>query len=366
MTETTTSDPDGQLPGDLPTIDPDPPSALPPAPIASTRHLAFGAAGIGIGLIAGILIGTIAGPLFTGIADAQTPSPIAGAVSTCDVEDNAWIVVGDGGDSISMQTKGEESGGADLVDVVCVLTELDVPDSVITRMSSTRALDGRQAAEWNNLSGSWGYHPDNGLDIVIESPTTDPHQNRIQVIRKATHMNARITITAAALLATLALAGCSQTGGTTTSRDEPAAVASEAPAAAQPDVAPFGGTFTYEDGIAVTVAAPAPYTPSQYAAGATHPNNVTITFTVVNGTAETLELLAFPEVTSGGVKGESITDLSNDSVALEPFGGNADVLPGQSFSWTMAYSLADLADVTVSISPSAFEHDAAIFSTVAG
>ncbi|MBT2500103.1 hypothetical protein J7E25_13505 [Agromyces sp. ISL-38] len=180
-------------------------------------------------------------------------------------------------------------------------------------------------------------------------------------------MNTRIAITATALLlAGLALTGCSQTGGTTTSRDEPAAVASEAPAAAQPDVTPLGGTFTYEDGIAVTAAAPAPFTPSPYAAGATHPNNVTITFTVVSGGEETLELLAMPEITSGGVKGESITDLSNDTVALEPFGGNADVLPGQSFSWTMAYSLADAADVTVSIAPTPFAYDAAIFSTVAG
>lgn len=181
-------------------------------------------------------------------------------------------------------------------------------------------------------------------------------------------MNTRISITAAALLlAGLALTGCAQTGGATTSRDEPAAaVASDAPAPAQPDVTPFGGTFTYEDGVALTVAAPAPYTPSQYAAGATHPNNVTITFTVVNGSDATLELLSMPEVTSGGVKGESITDLSNDTVALEPFGGNADVLPGQSFSWTMAYSLADAADVTVSIAPTPFTYDAAIFSTLAG
>jgi hypothetical protein len=180
-------------------------------------------------------------------------------------------------------------------------------------------------------------------------------------------MNTRISTTAAAiLLAGVALTGCAQTGGATTSRDEPAAVASDAPALAQPDVTPLGGTFTYDDGVALTVAAPAPFTPSEYAAGATHPNNVTISFTVVNGSAETLELLAMPEVTSGGVKGESITDLSNDTVALEPFGGNADVLPGQSFSWAMAYSLADASDVTVSIAPKPFTYDAAIFSTVAG
>ncbi|WP_022889500.1 hypothetical protein [Agromyces italicus] len=166
----------------------------------------------------------------------------------------------------------------------------------------------------------------------------------------------------------LALTGCS-TGGTTTSAEEPAAAAPEAAtpeAPAQPGVTLLGGTFTYDDGVAITVAAPTPYTPSEYAAGATLANNVTMTFTVANESEETLELLAMPEVTSGGVAGESITDLSNDQVALEPFGGNANVLPGQSFSWTMAYSLADLADVTVSVSPAPFSYDTAIFSTTVG
>ncbi|GAA1768762.1 hypothetical protein GCM10009747_32200 [Agromyces humatus] len=139
-----------------------------PPPIGSTRHLAYGAAGIGIGLIVDTLIGAVAGPVIATATAALTPSPINGAVQTCDVEDNAWIVVGDDGDSVAMQTEGAESSGADLTDVVCVLTELDVPDSVVTRMDSTRALDGRQTADWDQLAASWGYHPDNGLDLVIE------------------------------------------------------------------------------------------------------------------------------------------------------------------------------------------------------
>ncbi|GAA4379531.1 hypothetical protein [Agromyces bauzanensis] len=148
--------------------DPAVPGTPPDAGTPSTRHLAFGAAGIGIGLIAGVVVGALAGPLFGAITAAVTPSPITRAVETCDVADNAWIVVGDDGDSVSLQTEGDETSGAELTDVVCVLVELDVPDSVITRMDSTRALDGRQTAEWDDLSASWGYHPSNGLDIVIE------------------------------------------------------------------------------------------------------------------------------------------------------------------------------------------------------
>lgn len=52
--------------------------------------------------------------------------------------------------------------------MACVLFELKIPDSVVSRIDSTRALDGRQDAKWENYSASWGYHPDSGLDIVVE------------------------------------------------------------------------------------------------------------------------------------------------------------------------------------------------------
>jgi hypothetical protein len=170
MTETSSPQIDAEAEPDEATaiIDPLVPGPPSEAGAPSTRHLAFGVAGIGIGLVVGILIGALARPLFTAVTAAVTPSPITKAVETCDVADNRWIVVGDDGDSVSLQTEGDETSGADLADVVCVLAELDVPDSVITRMDSTRALDGRQTGEWDDLSASWSYHPSNGLDIVIE------------------------------------------------------------------------------------------------------------------------------------------------------------------------------------------------------
>ena len=57
---------------------------------------------------------------------------------------NPWITVGDVGRSISMQGEGEESDGANLDDLACVLLKLATPVSVINRSHSTRALDGRQ------------------------------------------------------------------------------------------------------------------------------------------------------------------------------------------------------------------------------
>ncbi len=66
--------------------------------------------------------------------------------------------------------EGDEPGTGDLGlgDIVCVLSELDVPDSVITKMDSTTSLDGRQEDEWAGIEASWKYHPDNGLDVVLE------------------------------------------------------------------------------------------------------------------------------------------------------------------------------------------------------
>ena len=31
-----------------------------------------------------------------------------------------------------------------------------------------RALDGRQTGTWDDFEASWGYHPDDGINLVIE------------------------------------------------------------------------------------------------------------------------------------------------------------------------------------------------------
>ncbi|MEH6781756.1 MAG: hypothetical protein V7618_09335 [Rhodoglobus sp.] len=134
--------------------------------------LTSGLIGVGIGLATGLVIGLAIipalGNVTGGLVAATQPSPITAAVETCGVETNRWIDVGDKGMSLSMQSLGEESSGAEFGDVFCMLNELDIPDSVLNRIDSTRALDGRQTADWDGFRASWGYHPDNGLDIVIE------------------------------------------------------------------------------------------------------------------------------------------------------------------------------------------------------
>ena len=145
------------------------PAPLPAgSPAFTPRELRLGAIGIGLGLVVGIVGSLLVASVAGGIGSLVTSRALADAATACDVEANSWIEVGDEGRSISMKSEGEESDGADISDIACIFGELDTPDSVINRVDSTRALDGRQTATWNDFSASWGYHPDDGLDIVIE------------------------------------------------------------------------------------------------------------------------------------------------------------------------------------------------------
>ena len=46
---------------------------------------------------------------------------------------------------------------------------LGLPDSLYERMGATRALDGTQTADYDNVFISWSYHPDSGLKVIYES-----------------------------------------------------------------------------------------------------------------------------------------------------------------------------------------------------
>ena len=144
------------------------PPPLPQGPAFNKRDLTIGLVSLAIGLIVGVGGTLTAASSGGGTGSLLASTAIAAATETCDDVDNGWITVGDEGQSISMQSEGEESPGAEYIDVLCVLDQLEVPDSVNTRIGSTRALDGRQTATWDDFDASWGYHPDSGLDIVVE------------------------------------------------------------------------------------------------------------------------------------------------------------------------------------------------------
>lgn len=77
--------------------------------------------------------------------------------------------VGDDGRTLIIDHKGEDDvDGLSMDQLVCAVTVLDITDALVAQMGSTRAMDGVQTGSWDRYTAVWSYHPDSGLDIVIE------------------------------------------------------------------------------------------------------------------------------------------------------------------------------------------------------
>lgn len=69
--------------------------------------------------------------------------------------------------SISVDSKNQYDYDG-LIDIASILGILGMPDSLLTEMSGTNALMGRQTQTYNGIEVSWSYHPDNGLDAIFK------------------------------------------------------------------------------------------------------------------------------------------------------------------------------------------------------
>lgn len=49
-----------------------------------------------------------------------------------------------------------------------LLDELGLPASTLARIEGTRAVDGTQVVETESITGRWTYHPDDGLNLILE------------------------------------------------------------------------------------------------------------------------------------------------------------------------------------------------------
>ncbi|WP_166867983.1 hypothetical protein [Salinibacterium sp. ZJ70] len=79
------------------------------------------------------------------------------------------VRVEDGGKTLLVSTKPQDDDplGLSSLALDCIYDELNIPTRVTEVIGSTRGLDGRVSDEWDNYSGSWTYHPDNGLQLII-------------------------------------------------------------------------------------------------------------------------------------------------------------------------------------------------------
>lgn len=131
-------------------------------------------------------------------------------------------------------------------------------------------------------------------------------------------------------------------------------------AAAEPTNPTFGQTWTWDDGLAITVSAPTEYAATEYAAGTVDgQSNIAFTVTVTNGTDEDISALFMTvQVVSGGKEGSQIFDTEGGSDIP-----TADILPGETLSWTQAFSVVDPADIRVSVENSLdFDSEAVHFT----
>ena len=133
------------------------------------RTLSLGKISVPVGsaaiVVAIVIVGT-----GVGLIAANKPSQFVSAAASCGLENNNSARVGDDGASLTLDMEGEEDFAKLTSDeVFCVLDALKVPDSVTALMEQTRALDGRQTADWDGVTAAWSYHPDNGMDVILSA-----------------------------------------------------------------------------------------------------------------------------------------------------------------------------------------------------
>jgi hypothetical protein len=138
------------------------PVYLPAAPRSKTGLI------LGLSLGGGALALALLAFYFLGGSDTR----LIDAHEGCQGEDELWSIlyatVDEDGSSLYMDGDGEESLGVNVDYQVCVLGALDVPDNIINRMSNTTSLMGMQTGSWDGIAASWTYHPNNGLDVLLE------------------------------------------------------------------------------------------------------------------------------------------------------------------------------------------------------
>ncbi|MPQ97599.1 hypothetical protein GB931_06630 [Modestobacter sp. I12A-02628] len=131
------------------------------------------------------------------------------------------------------------------------------------------------------------------------------------------------------------------------------------PAEAGSGTAAFGDTYEWEDGLAVTISPARPYTPGEYALVPEPPPAAYVAFdvTITNGTTANFEPTIFlTSLQSGGREQDEVYD--------GEVGGSPDttLLPGRDVTFTVAYGVADPADLVLEVQPG-FDYESALFAT---
>lgn len=99
-----------------------------------------------------------------------TKSQIQQALDKCKIasDQSEYASLGDSGYTVTLYGRPEYSqAGLPVTDIACILKAITIPDSVMSEIDSTRALDGTQKDSWDKFQASWTYHPKNGVPIIL-------------------------------------------------------------------------------------------------------------------------------------------------------------------------------------------------------
>lgn len=134
--------------------------------------------------VAGLIVGAVLGSSITGaVTAAQHEAAEKAAIAAAEAAKSTFfadaaqrcgaagvVEIADEGRTMIVDGEGEDFGSGDVTftKLDCLLDEVNVPASVRSKMYATRSLDGRQSGEWDDISASWSYHPDDGLDLILE------------------------------------------------------------------------------------------------------------------------------------------------------------------------------------------------------
>lgn len=181
----------------------------------------------------------------------------------------------------------------------------------------------------------------------------------------------RGSIVAAVLTSVALLAGCATTGGPGTpvagtnrpsssgsSTSSTSSAPSDDSSGSGSETVKFGSTYTWDDGLSVTVSKPVKFTPSETSMGGGK-NNVKFTVVIVNKSGKTFDPAMFTTTAqSANAEAEEIFD-SAKGLEGSP---STKVLNGREVKFSIGYSVTNAKDIVLEVSPS-FEHESALFTS---
>lgn len=124
--------------------------------------LGFGPVAMFLALLAVLVLTACGGTGSLATADEPDQTPLQAARDECG---SRGVTVYDGGATLVVESN---ASATSIKRLACLLNSLDTPMSVIARLDSTRALDGVQTGSWDGYTATWSYHPDSGLDLIVE------------------------------------------------------------------------------------------------------------------------------------------------------------------------------------------------------